>query len=402
MPSLPSQIDFQQNNAKPVAAGDLEVMGKRASASWARGDFRTLGESVVESVKEAGLSPEQVRRVVEFANTDAFLEAFHKLGSGHRYVDFGHGILADPREVLRDLNDGGGGSVFDRGSNDYSREPESVKTSHACSEAEVALHAAFTKEAGEDIPFENPSGWVWEVREKLAGATQHLTSTLSGLEVAYADVSGNLYDQVKQAARAGVNLGEMIRAWSSVVEDPTYVKVAFQLMTPRMLREQVFADLDSINQSIDKTGSARVVNPSHPLVTGFGDYCEVLGKLAEVRQQRDREANKLAQINHAIKRFGADMDKVASVVKKVLDTANQLGEQVAKGGQGGALRQLAGFGIKASPYVATAGALKGGADYLASSTPVMAANSVVNPYSDVYQQRMQMRDMMARQKLGLM
>lgn len=380
MPGLPSQIDFQQENARRVAAGDLEVMGKRASAAWSGGEFRTLGEAVVETVKHAGLSPEQVRRVVEFANTDAFLEAFHKLGSGHRYVDFGHGILADPREVIRDLNDGGGGSVFDRGTADYDAPPPADKTASANPLADEVLMAAFTKEAEDAAPepqWENPAGWVWELRDKLAGANQHLTSMLGGLEVAYADVAGNLYEQVKQAARGGASLGQVVRAWSTVTDDPTYVKVAFQFVAPRLLRESVFQDPQQLQSSIEKTGSARLVNPEHPLVTGFGDYCEVLCKLAEVRQERDRMADKLAKVNYAIKRYGGNLDKLAGAVGQAFDLAGKAGRKLTGGSGGEVLGKAALLG-------GTALGAKGLYNLASSNPTVMQANMYLNPHSQVH------------------
>ena len=87
MSDLPAQGLFQQMNARRVAGEHLEVLGKHASARWQRGDCSTLSDAVVETVKHAGLAPEQVRRVVEFANQDAYLSEFKKGASPHRIVD---------------------------------------------------------------------------------------------------------------------------------------------------------------------------------------------------------------------------------------------------------------------------------------------------------------------------
>jgi hypothetical protein len=388
-----NQLDFQQSHARRVSAGDLEVLGKKASAAWSDGEFKTLGEAVVSTVKHAGLSPEQVRRVVEFANTDAFLTAFHKLGSDHRYVDFGEGILADPREVIRDLNDGGGGDVFDRGMNDYNNPPDEKRSSALVGdpEAELALFAAFHKEASKtEYPMENPSGWVWEVRDKLAGETEHLNSIVSGLEVAYQDCALNLCEQVKQASRNGVELGQIVRAWSAVTDDPVYIKVAFQLVTPRLLNDGTYRDLSHIGQSLEKTGSARIVNPEHPLVTSFADYCDALYKLAEVRQERDRMADKLAKVNFAIKRFGDDLDKVAGLVGQALDTAGRIGHSI--GGEGGA---LAAKGLLLGGTILGA---KAGYDTLTTHPTVASMNARFNPLSDLYQQRYNIRRELAMQQ----
>lgn len=67
--------------------------------------------------------------MVEFANQDAYLQEFRKEGSS-KVVHFDCGP-AVPGEVLQDLNDGGGGSVYDRGDLDYRMHPSSVKQAAA-------------------------------------------------------------------------------------------------------------------------------------------------------------------------------------------------------------------------------------------------------------------------------
>ncbi len=89
MSDLPTFAITQQMHARPVAAEDLEVFGKQASARWSEGHAKNLSEAVIETVKHAHLSPQQVQRVIEFANTDAFLKEFKKEGSEHKYIDFG-------------------------------------------------------------------------------------------------------------------------------------------------------------------------------------------------------------------------------------------------------------------------------------------------------------------------
>ena len=130
MHDLPSQTLLQQANARPVSGEELEVFGKAAASRFMCGDADSLNDAVVETVKQAALSPEQVRRVIEFANTAAYLQEFKKEGATHKYIHFDGGP-ASPTEVLKDLNDGGGGTVFDRGSADYFQPPPNTKTAAA-------------------------------------------------------------------------------------------------------------------------------------------------------------------------------------------------------------------------------------------------------------------------------
>lgn len=121
MHDLPSRTLLQQMHAQPKSGEELEVLGKQAARMYLCGGC-SLNDAVVETVKQAGLSPEQVKRVVEFANTSAYLKEFEKKGSTDKYIHF-EGGPASPGEVLKDLNDGGGGTIFDRGDTHYAAPP---------------------------------------------------------------------------------------------------------------------------------------------------------------------------------------------------------------------------------------------------------------------------------------
>ena len=128
MNDLPASTLFQQAHARSMSGEELEMLGKQAADLYSTAK-RPLTEAVIEVVKHAGLAPEQVKRVVEFANTEAYLQEFKKEGSTHKVVEF-EGGPANFSDVLKDLNDGGGGTVFDRGASDYGQPPpEPIKLS---------------------------------------------------------------------------------------------------------------------------------------------------------------------------------------------------------------------------------------------------------------------------------
>lgn len=242
MHNLPFQAQLQESHARPVSGEELETFGKKAAEYYSKGEG-DLNQAVVETVKHAGLSPEQVRRVVEFANTAAYLTEFKKESSPHRVVEF-QGGPADPAAVLQDLNDGGGGSTYDRGLLDYSSPPGESKTASAA--AEQAFAAALSRP---ELPLRqhNPFGEVIELKDKLASLYDHETSILSGLEGMYMDLSEQLYGHVKQAAMSGATLGEVLQAWLPFVNDPVYVKTAFSLIGPRLVQEEVFRSLVDVD-----------------------------------------------------------------------------------------------------------------------------------------------------------
>lgn len=299
MHDLPAQTLLQQLHARPISGEELEVMGKHAASRYLCGDCTTLNDAVVETVKQAGLSPEQVKRVIEFANTNAYIESFNKLGSDHKYVEF-HGGPADPSVILKDLNDGGGGTVFDRGMADYSRLPMEKSSSDllaqnrarmglektasaSSSPAEEAFERMFQVQE-QPLPYAEPWNDIIEMREKLADSKAQLVSDLNSLEVDYIDVGDRLYSLVKQAALEETPLGHIIQAWAEVVPGPDFVKVAFGTIGPRLVEEHIFS-YDEMGSSMSKTaGAAAVVDTDHPLVEAFSRYCDVLVKLAATRE----------------------------------------------------------------------------------------------------------------------
>lgn len=303
MNDLPASTLFQQANARPMSGEELEVLGKQAADLYTTGK-RSLTEAVVEVVKHAGLSPEQVKRVVEFANTDAYLQEFKKEGSPHKVVEF-EGGPANFSDVLKDLNDGGGGTVFDRGTLDYDQPPpEPVKLSSNRSrlgfEDEKLASMFDVKE--KPLPYAEPLSEALDLKDKLASVNAELSAELSSLETVHLDVTEALYGSVKQATLEGTTLGQVVQAWGSVINEPIFVKAAFAGMAPRLLEEKVFPSRDAIGASIEKTAEADVlVNPEHPLVKSFSDYCETLSKLAFLRKTQEDIAQGLDTITVFLK-----------------------------------------------------------------------------------------------------
>lgn len=339
MSDAPIQTILQQRDARPVSGEHLEVLGKKAASDFCEGKVASLHEALIDTLRDERLSPEQVKRVVEFCNGDAYLQEFRKLAA-HRVVHFDGGP-ADPAQVLQDLNDGGGGSVYDRGTLDYSRSPRDVHKEAAArtpeerlqrllarrgeteeefnanlktasaepadgaeqmegmpklpkapslpklaaveSTYEDALWELFNNGQPAHIAFAEPLQPLVEVRSKLASARDQVASEIDMLEIDYAQAGTELYGHVKQAALEGTSLADVVKAWSSVNEDPLYVKIAFRIMTPLFQRDGVFAGYDALGESLMKQASAGDTNVEHPLVTSYGEFIDALNKLANMR-----------------------------------------------------------------------------------------------------------------------
>lgn len=350
MSDLSPQGLLQQLNARPVSGQELEVLGKHAATGWQAGQYTTLTQAVVETVKEARLAPEQVRRVIEFANTSAYLDAFNKEGSPHKVIDF-EGGPANPSDVLKDLNDGGGGSVFDRGTLDYEQPPPETKV--ASGQQDAALFALFGTSTG-NLPEANPFSPAMDLRDKLASALEHQSAEVSGIEIMYADLADRVYHQVKQAALNGTSLGEITQAWATVAPSDAYIKVAFQLLAPRLLRDQVFRTPEEMFGSVDKTAGVRQPNPEHPMLVDFGEFCTVLSTLAEKRAACGSVRVHLGQIETFLKKAAASghlTDGVYGLARKaskgLADTVAPLAGAASRGliGGTGETAQAAAHGV---------------------------------------------------------
>jgi len=446
MNDLPSITLLQQQHATPHSGEELEVLGKCAAVRFAEGQYETLNDAVVSMVKSAGLSPEQVRRVIEFANTKAYLTEFNKEGAEHRYVSFAGGP-ADPAEVLRTLNSGAGGTVFDRGAADYLLEPPSPKQAEVSFEKNasqqpgpsartiaedmqgdvsrayalpgysgggavdpfgqaqalqqvqaltaltgrqpvVAKHASldFSPEesaferglAAQDIPYPDadPLADAYDLQIKLAGAAEHLTSTVFGLESVLLDTVGDLYHQVKQAALEGSTLGQIVAAWGTVVPSEAYVKVAFAEIGPRLIADEVLPSLDALEASLEKTAHRGLVNLEHPVVGAMAAFCLALDKLAEMRgaqeeliEAREQVTSQLLELQKTggIREAGG----VYGLAKRVAGKGGEFAEKAVKGagdlavGRGARSTELlakgVGTAVKYSPQAALgAGAVMAG------------------------------------------
>jgi hypothetical protein len=330
MEDLPLSLLTQQEKAKPRTGEELETFGKYAAGLYLKGSCKTLSEAVVETVKSAGLSPEQVRRVVEFTNQGAYLSKFASEGPQHKVVNFDGGPASFP-DVIRDLNDGGSALVDKTASfalADYSLPPPDVTRLRERNFTRLGvgyekLAAAFQADET-PLPYEEPLRDAADLKDKLAGLRDEATHELSGLETRFMDVCDLLFGEVKQAALGGVPLGHVVTAMSTVSQDPEYFKVAFEMLTPRLVDNEVFRNDLEVAESLSKTAGAGLPNTQHPLLGAFEDFCDTLQKLAAVRTVRtDLDANLDVLTN--------DLSKAAGIAEEAGTALRDAAGYVPKG-----------------------------------------------------------------------
>ena len=266
--ALPLGLSLQRA-AKPVDPEQLELMGKRAAALYSDGKH-SLSEAVVATVKEACLSPEQVKRVCEFANTNAYLAEFEKAGE-MRNVTFTGGP-ADPGYVLKDLNDGGNPALNNISNEDYKAPALSYKTAslgmdkvaeafgfHA-DNIKTASAVSRTRDHSNHI---DPADDVNDLRMGLEQAKEDANGKLASARIFCDGLAKDLCDVVTQAVETGTNLGDIGRAWSGYTEDARLYKEAM-LKVSRHLRARGHKEL-----TMTAKIAGVIPNPAHPVIAGY-------------------------------------------------------------------------------------------------------------------------------------
>lgn len=315
--------DAQQRQARPVSGGELEQMGKSAAERWSVGAYPSLHEAVVGTVKCARLSPEQVKRVVEFANTTAYLTEFRKEGMGHKYIDFGEGGPANPSTVLQDLNDGGGGTVFDTGKtaslnvSAYATAPKPYNPS----DGEEKTASSTPRFIG------NPYAEAYELRDTLEGQAGHVKEALRQASRNHAHFSADLYEEVKRAALSGYSLGDVAHALSSAAIDDVFVKAAMAAMIDPLLEQGVFLSPEKLAASFTKVAGG-TPDLTHPMVQAFHGWCASLEKSASLRKEARELEEGVATLNSFIRKQAGGLIGAA---KKVFGASADIGGHIGAG-----------------------------------------------------------------------
>lgn len=260
---------IQQQTARPIDPEQLESFGKQAASMYTRRGTK-LNDAVVETVKEARLSPEQVKRVCEFANTSAYLDAFEKAGEV-RNITFDGGP-ADPGVVLRDLNDGSSPAVNHIPSGDYSIPAGHYKLASGGDQMLAEMFGSSLEKTAaprEHHTHQEPVEEVYALHTKVAGAREHLQSRLDTSAVVLHQAEEDLCKVAKTAVlEESTTLGDLANVWAHYSPSSELLKRAM-VAVGNHLKERGMSQED-LGASLHKTAQAgRIPNPEHPAVTSF-------------------------------------------------------------------------------------------------------------------------------------
>lgn len=160
MSDLPFGLETK-NTYAALSPADLQSMGKQAAAAYLCGGT-SLNDAIIKLARQhPSISPHQVQRVVEFANQETFAKLFsdNEKYASDKNIEFD---VADPSDVLLELNNGAKPQIMTAPPSEYSRDP--VKFAHSDAEADLVLTQAFL---GVD--------WASPGSEKTVLAQSHVT-----------------------------------------------------------------------------------------------------------------------------------------------------------------------------------------------------------------------------------
>lgn len=135
---MPNDFSFCSNASYArLSPDELKSLGKEAALDFV-GSGIALNDAVVKvAQRHPSISTHQIRRIVEFANQEAFAHLFEKQ-AGDKNIEF---TIADPAEVLHQINGGVRAMSITAFPEEYAEGPQ--KSASADVEADLALAQTF-------------------------------------------------------------------------------------------------------------------------------------------------------------------------------------------------------------------------------------------------------------------
>lgn len=232
----------QSTTGQPVDPSHLMTLGKDA-ARLSKTAGISLTNAVVHTVGMEKLNSEQVRRVVEFTNIEAFNDKFASMDAEHhRFVDIDNGP-ADPAQVLQSLSSeqqvkGAAGAL------EYSMPP--IKLANQQHYSDSGVFRTRTGVLGE----------VLSLQHKLASSLEDVVGRAESASFCMEQALESLEGHLKRAEIGGALLSEVFGEWARL--DEPLAKVAFAKLR------------GSIPEAVKVAG--RRIDPSHEVMSCFDTF----------------------------------------------------------------------------------------------------------------------------------
>ena len=280
----------------------LEVFGKQA-ANMYLDDGVALNEAVVKVASaHDDISPEQVKRIVEFANTATYLALHDKNKTSGAKTSYPQFALADPGRVIQDMSDGARPTVITPVDREYGLQPEKEKISSVDDPREAALAEMFgvTKEKTAEIDFSKQTAIdeVFAAKDMLVGLRDNLCHSAEQFDLMQKEAEAEFYDRAKRGYLAGGSVGDIFKAVEATgAGQDTINEVLLPVVTGFMKEKVSTAEkMKGELQGLEKLAH-RIVDPFHPMVKAAGTIisCGIeKEKIAAGLEQVDAELERIS------------------------------------------------------------------------------------------------------------
>ena len=271
----------------------LRVLGKQASARHVDMGME-LSDAVVDVLREeSGLNPEHVRRVTEFANNYAFEQEFTKSASSHRVINFDGGP-ADSGRVLQELRSGSDSGM---GVTKTAGRRLHVSERFIPGEDGLRMRAGSLEKtasaAKPDYPYVNPARELFELRDMVKTAKEHMQARVITAQVAFDEAAADMCKEAREIVLAGHSPAEVARVYTERSPHVNFTKLALKLVSRGV------SDVPAVQMS--KEASARMINPAHPLCTTSDNFVKVATEMFTSLSASEALTDRLSQINEQVK-----------------------------------------------------------------------------------------------------
>ncbi len=322
-------------NISPEA---LELMGKKAATSYLA-DGVGLNDAIAKLAADySNISPEQVKRVVEFANTAVYLAKHDQsktAGADHSYPQF---ELADAGRIIQDLSDGARPTVMTQTDLDYTREAQKPKLASAPMDA--ALEDMFKTASAEDSDFseETVAQQLLDTKEMLNNLRHNLQDRFNQNQSLFKEATAEFYVHSKQHMLEGGSLADIYSAAASTGTSENHVRQVMGAVVERLLSDKV-ASAKTLKADMSQLSKIahRDVNPDHDLVKSFAAAMMASNEIQVLSNSIDEVNEESARVQDFIKNAYFSKEAFAGLVagagrmaSSVMKGKNMLGS-VARG-----------------------------------------------------------------------
>jgi hypothetical protein len=292
------------NRHAKLSPESLELLGKQAANMYLN-DGLSLNESIAKlAAAYQDISQEQVKRIVEFANSAVYLAKHDQnktAGAASSYPQFD---LADAGRIIQDLSDGARPTVMTPVDLEYSRIPTKKEkvaaVQHIAEMFGADDNSAVEKTASADFSKETAVTEIMGAKNMLTGLKDNLESSVEKMDLMLKEAKAAYYDLVKRHLLDGGDFSDvMAAARSSEAEDEKIASIV-QPVVVQLMSEKVASEKRLMNgvRNLEKV-AYRVVNEKHPLVVEFKNIVTLEDEVEKVANglfEVDTELKKVDQI----------------------------------------------------------------------------------------------------------